>query len=36
MMHYFQDMKLFCAGALLPAALLFGAAPRTEPALPRG
>jgi hypothetical protein len=34
MMHYFQDMKLFCAGALLPAALLFGAAPRTEPALP--
>jgi hypothetical protein len=32
MMHYFQDMKLFCAGALLPAALLFGAAPRTDPA----
>jgi hypothetical protein len=34
MMHYFQDMKLFCAGALLPAALLLGATARTEPALP--
>jgi hypothetical protein len=34
MMHYFQDMKLFRACALLPAALLVGAAARTEPALP--
>ena len=34
MMHYFQDMRLFCAGALLPAALLMGAAARTGPALP--
>src|ERR1022692_2021146 len=34
MMHYFQDMKVFCAGALLPAALLLGAAARTEPTLP--
>ena len=34
MMHYFQDMKPFRACALLPAALLLGAAARTEPALP--
>jgi len=34
MMHCLQDMKLFRACALLPAALLLGAAARTEPALP--
>lgn len=34
MTPYFQDMKLFCAGAFLPAALLLGAAAGTEPALP--
>lgn len=34
MMHYFQDMKLFCAAVLLPATFLLGAAARTEPPLP--
>jgi len=33
-MHFFQDMKLFGAAALLPAALLLSAAARTEPAVP--
>ena len=33
-MRFFQYIKLLGAGALLPAALLSGAAARTEPALP--